>query len=97
MESMNHPSSESYEEEERTDLNKQLIIGDSSMNKNLPFTFARAKSPINAFENHSVDPFDTLPAPFSKAVDLLTKYCTHPIERDISFFDRTNDLTTPLC
>lgn len=67
----NHSRPESSEEEERNDKTNSLIIGNPSMR------FTRAKSPISAFHNDSVDPFDTLPAPSSKAVDLLTKYCTH--------------------
>jgi len=79
VESLNNPSSESHEEEERSDLNERLIIDDAFIHENLSSAFARAKSPISAFENHSIDPFDTMPAPSSKAVDLLTKYCTHQI------------------
>jgi hypothetical protein len=97
VEPKKHPSSESHEEDERSDLNERLIIDDAFIHENLSSVFSRAKSPISAFANHSLDPFDTMPAPSSKAVDLLTKYCMHPIELDIPLHGQTNDWTIPLC
>ncbi|CAI7618872.1 unnamed protein product [Penicillium pancosmium] len=73
-ESLKNPSSESHEEKEQSDVNERLIINDAFIHENLSSDFARAKYPISPFENQSMDPFDTLPAPSSKAVDLLTKY-----------------------
>jgi hypothetical protein len=78
VEPMKYRSAERSEEQERHSFNEQLILGDSSIG------LARAKASISTFGNHSADPFNTMPAPFSRRTDLLTKYCTCAIKLNLS-------------
>lgn len=69
-------------EQEEVGSSDPMVIDGPSMPQDSSSVTVWTGTPINAFANHPVDPFNTIPVPYNGTVDLLTKYCKLPSQKN---------------